>query len=67
MLCIGKEYIMQRLVYTVDIDEEVYEINGLLEAIDTTVSLLTDCNVVRSRIESSDEVCENGEWEDEDE
>ncbi|GEM_PF-2212505 len=56
---------MQRLIYTVDIDEEVYELSGLLDTFDTAVQVLTDCNVERSRIESPDEVCENGEWEDE--
>jgi hypothetical protein len=55
-----------RLTYTVDIDEDVYELDGLLAALDTTVQLSTDCFVERSRIESSDETCENGEWEDED-
>ena len=56
---------MQRLVYTVDIDEEVFNIDGVLEALDETVREATDCNVIRSRLESPDEVCENGEWEDE--
>lgn len=56
---------MQRLVYTVDIDEEVYELDGLLDALDTTIQLSTDCGVIRSRIESPAKICENGEWEDE--
>jgi hypothetical protein len=56
---------MQRIIYTVDIDEEVYELDGLLDALDITVQLSTDCFVERSRIESPAEVCENGEWEEE--
>jgi hypothetical protein len=56
---------MQRLIYTVDIDEEVYELDGLLDILDTTVQQSTDCGVIRSRVESPDEVCENGEWEEE--
>lgn len=54
---------MQRLVYMVDIDEEITAIDGLLEALDTTVQLVTDCNVIGSRLESPDEVVENGELE----
>lgn len=55
---------MMRLIYTVDIDEEVYDLSGLLNDLDETVQLATDCCVKRSRIESPDEICENGEWED---
>jgi hypothetical protein len=55
---------MQRLIYMVDIDEEVYELEGLLDALDATIQESTDCGVIRSRIESSAEICENGEWED---
>jgi hypothetical protein len=51
-----------KIVYTVD--EDVYELEGLMSTLDVTVSLATDCLVLRSRIESSDEVCENGEWEE---
>lgn len=57
---------MQRLIYTVDIDEEVYSIDGLLIALDEVVEYETDCNVIRSRIESPAEICETGEWEDAD-
>jgi hypothetical protein len=56
---------MQRLVYTVDIDEEIYGADCLLEAIDATIKSEIGCKVLRSRLESPDEVCENGEWEDE--
>jgi hypothetical protein len=53
-----------KIVYTVEIDEDVYELEGLMSTLDTTVSLATDCLVLRSRIESLDETCENGEWEE---
>lgn len=52
-----------KIVYTVEIDEETYELSGLLETLDIAVQLATDCLIERSRIESPDEVCENGEWE----
>ena len=55
---------MHRLVYTVDIDEEIFGLEGLLETLDETVQQSTDCFVNRSRIESPAEICENGEWED---
>ena len=57
-----------QIIYIADIDEDVYEISGLLQALDATVELATDCKVTRSRAETDEEVCENGEWEeDEDE
>jgi hypothetical protein len=52
-----------RIVYIVEIDEDVYELSGLLDALDVTVELATDCGVIRSRLESPDEVCENGDRE----
>lgn len=55
---------MQRLVYTADIDDEVFELEGLLKTLDEVIEASTDCNVIKSRIESPDEVCENGEWEE---
>jgi hypothetical protein len=56
---------MQRLVYTTEIDEELCDLKPLLEVLDEGLQLLAGCSVTRSRIESPDEVCENGEWEDE--
>jgi hypothetical protein len=56
---------MQRLVYTAEINEELCDLSGLLEAIDETVRSTTDCFIERSKLESPDEVCENGEWEEE--
>jgi hypothetical protein len=56
---------MQRLVYTVDIDEEVYGADYLLEAIDATIESEIGCKVLKSRLESNVEIIEKGEWEDE--
>ncbi len=53
-----------KLVYTAEIDEEIYNLDGLLELLDETVSSSTDCNVLKSRLESPDEICESGDWED---
>lgn len=53
-----------KLVYTVEIDEEIYNLDGLLESLDETISSDTDCNILRSRLESPDEICETGDWED---
>lgn len=53
------------LVYTAEIDEEIYNLDGLLKTLNEVVSDGTGCNVLKSKIESPDEVCEDGEWEDE--
>ncbi|WP_156034777.1 hypothetical protein [Clostridium sp. KNHs205] len=53
-----------KLVYTVEIDDEIYSLDGLLELLNETVNSTTDCMVLKSRIESSDEICETGDWED---
>ncbi len=53
-----------KLVYTVEIDEDIYCLDGLLESLDETISSGTDCNILRSRLESPDEICETGDWED---
>ena len=55
---------MQRLIYTVDIDEEIYGADFLLEAIDETIKAEIGCEILKSRLESEVEVIENGEWED---
>lgn len=52
-----------KLVYTVEIDEEIYNLDGLLETLDETLYLSTDSNIIKSRLESPDEICENGDWE----
>jgi hypothetical protein len=55
------------LVYRVKIDEEIYNLDGLLETLDETIYLSTDSNIIKSRLESPDEICENGDWEVSDE
>ena len=55
------------LVYRVQIDEEIYNLDGLLESLDETIRLSTDSNIIKSRLESPDEICETGDWEDSDE
>lgn len=56
---------MQRLVYTVDVNDEFSELDSLRETLDFVVENELGCGVIKSRLESPDEVCENGEWEDE--
>ncbi len=53
-----------QIVYTAEIDEEIYSLYGLLELLNETVSNATDCNILRGRLESPDEICETGDWED---
>lgn len=57
---------MQRLVYTIYIDEEFIELESLRETLDFTIENELECGIIRSRLESEDEICETGEWEDTD-
>jgi hypothetical protein len=56
---------MQRLVYTVDIDEEFTDLTGFFEVLEAIVEDELDCNVIRSRLETEEEVISKGDWEDE--
>ncbi len=56
---------MQRLVYTVDIDEEFVGMDSLLELLEAIVEDELDCRVIRSKLETSEEIAYKGEWEDE--
>lgn len=67
--CVEKgDGVMQRLVYTVDIDKE-FDVIGesFYELLEAIVEEELDCNVVRSKLETSGEIMSKGEWEDEDE
>ena len=57
---------VQRLVYTVDIDEEFSGLDSFLELLEAIVEDELDCNVIRSRLETPDEIISKGEWENED-
>lgn len=57
---------MQRLVYTVDIDNEICELDYLHRVLNEVIGEEVGCCIKRSRLESSDEINEIGEWEDED-
>ena len=64
--CAGKEHrARQRLIYTVDIDEEYTSLEGLFNTLNDTIEAALDCSIVRSRLEADEEVYETGEWEDE--
>lgn len=52
-----------KLIYTVEIDEDVFELNGVLKTLNDVLEEKTDSTIIKSRIESPDEVCENGDWE----
>ncbi len=58
---------MQRLIYTVDINEEFIGMDSLLELLEAIVEDELDCKVIRSKLETSDEIAYKGEWEDEEE
>ena len=54
---------MQRITYTVDIDEEIYGDPFLLETLNVIIEQEVGCKVIRSRIETDEEIIEIGEWE----
>lgn len=57
---------MQKWVYTFETDEE-FEISEIFsKLLQGVVEEALGCKVIRSRLETSDEIYENGEWEDED-
>jgi len=56
---------MQRLVYTVEIDEEYICLDSLLTLLDDTAKNELGCDVIRSKLETPEEIITNGEWEDE--
>ncbi len=56
---------MQRLVYTVDIDEEFSDLTGLFELLEAIVEDELDCKVIRSKLETPEEEISKGDWEDE--
>ncbi len=58
---------MQRLIYTVDIDEEFTDLTGFFELLEAVVEEELGCNVIRSMLETEEEIISRGEWEDEDE
>jgi hypothetical protein len=57
---------MQRLIYTVDIDEE-FDVIGesFFELLEAIVEDELGCKAVRSKLETPDEVMSKGEWEEE--
>jgi len=55
---------MQRLVYTVDIDNEIYELDYLHGVLNEVIGEEIGCCIERSRLESPDEINEIGEWEE---
>lgn len=54
-----------RLIYTVEINEEIFGLDGVLRVLDDALEEELGSVIVKSRIESRDEVCEKGNWEDE--
>ncbi len=56
---------MQRLIYTVDIDEEFSDLTGFFELLEAITEDELSCKVIRSKLESPEEIILKGEWEDE--
>jgi hypothetical protein len=55
---------MQRLIYTVDIDDEFVELDNFHEKLDFHTENELGCSVVRSKLETPEEIILHGEWED---
>ena len=56
---------MQRLIYTVEVDEEFYGLEFFHGLLDEITREELGCSVIRSKLETTDEVCESGDWEGE--
>lgn len=54
-----------RLIYTVDIDQDFEYIDNYLELLEAVTEEEFGCNVVRSKLETPDEIISKGEWEEE--
>ena len=69
--CVGKEAeekreerAVQRLVYTVDIDEEFSDLTGLFELLEAIVEDELGCKVIRSSLETEEDIISKGDWEE---
>jgi hypothetical protein len=56
--------IMQRLTYTVEIDEEFEEFDYIHELLNDIIREELGCNIIRSKFETPDEIILDGEWQD---
>jgi hypothetical protein len=54
---------MQELIYVVHIEDGIVLDDTVLEKLDETITEITGCKVIRSRIEDEGTIVENGEWE----
>lgn len=55
---------MQRLTYTVEIDEEFEEFDYIHELLNDIIREELGCNIIRSKFETPDEIILDGEWQD---
>ncbi len=53
-----------RIVYTADIDEEIYETYELMITLNETMEAAVGCKVIKSKLETDEEVCEMDAGED---
>lgn len=56
---------MQRLTYTVEIDEEFEDFDYIHELLNAVIQEELGCNIIRSKLETPDEIIFDGDWEDE--
>jgi len=56
---------MQRLTYTVEIDEEFEKFDYIHELLNAVIQEELGCNIIRSKFETPDEIILDGDWEDE--
>lgn len=55
-----------KLVYTVEIDEDFECLDSFLELLEAITEEEFGCNVIRSKLETPDEIISKGDWEDDD-
>lgn len=61
--CAGIEPVLSRLTYTFEVNYSPFGLDSLLEILNEGVQITTGCEIIRSRLESPDEICEMGEWD----
>ncbi len=56
---------MQKMIFTFETDEEFEVLDAFFQSLEDVVEDELGCKVIRSKLETPDEIYFNGEWEDE--
>lgn len=53
-----------KMVYTVEIEEDFQSLDSFLELLEAVTEEEFDCRVIRSKLETPEEIISKGDWED---